>query len=159
MFPWDKKRERFPQKPGDFESEIRKLEDEMVNALKDGGCFSCGFSVVSVNGQPVEQRVFRGPVEQGVLGQPSTEEREPLVDIVEEKDHTRVLIDLPGVEKKDIQLTAEDNVLEVKVDTGSRKYQRRIELPHSVKNPRAEYKNGVLEVKVKKDEPEDLKIN
>lgn len=149
MFPRDKKKERFPYQPEGFESEIRRLEDELLSALRNGEPFSYGFSVVSVNGQPVEQRTF----------DPSNvEDTEPLIDILEEKDHTKVLIDLPGIEKKDIILTAKGNTLEVKVDTEVRKYNKKIELKHSAQDPKAQYRNGVLEIRIKRDEPENVKI-
>ena len=78
MFPW--KRERFPYQASDFEQEIRKLEEEFSRALQEGRNFSFGFSVVSVNGQPVEQQIFGQP--QANAGDPQVDEIEPLVDIV-----------------------------------------------------------------------------
>lgn len=160
MEPWEKERERFPPKPTRLEEEIRKLEEEFSRALTEGGSFGYGFTIVSVNGTPVEQKVFRTPEGQRVLRsqQPQMEEREPLVDIIDEKEMTKILVDLPGIEKKDILLTSDDNTLEISVDTERRKYHKRLELPHTVKNPKAEYRNGVLEVSIRKEKAKDVKI-
>ncbi|MFH0860111.1 MAG: Hsp20/alpha crystallin family protein [Candidatus Altiarchaeota archaeon] len=151
MEPWEKGRERFPPKPTRLEEEIRKLEEEFSRALTEGGSFGYGFTIVSVNGTPIEQKVFRSQ-------QPQIEEREPLVDIIDEKETTKILVDLPGIEKKDILLTSDDNTLEISVDTEQRKYHKRLELPHTVKNPKAEYRNGVLEVSIRKEKAKDVKI-
>lgn len=161
MNPFEKKPERFPYKPDKFREEIARIEEEFLKAFNEGRDFGFGFSLASVNGQPVEQRIFRIPdaQTQNREYQEQTQDREPLVDVLDEKDNTRILVDLPGVEKKDIQLTAEDNTLHINVNTENRKYHKRLELAHAAKNPVANYRNGVLEIKIKKDEPEDIKIN
>jgi len=167
--PWDKQKDRFPTKPTGFEEELRKLENEFANALQEGGSFSYGYSIVSVNGQPIRQEIYAPhrtgaeggqPAQSSIAGQAITEaeEREPLVDVIEEKDATKVLVELPGIEKEDIKLTADENTLEVRVDTPSRKYRKTIELSHPAANPKAEYRNGVLEVSIQKTEPENINI-
>jgi len=92
------------------------------------------------------------------------EEREPLVDVIESDDEIRVVAELPGVEKKDINLYATSNTLTINVDTEERKYHKELELPAEVepKSARSTYKNGVLEVKLKKVEkkkPKGVSIN
>ena len=41
----------------------------------------------------------------------SIKEREPFVDIFEEEDQMRVMVELPGVEEKEINLDIDDNTL------------------------------------------------
>jgi len=85
------------------------------------------------------------------------EEREPLVDVMETDNEIRIIAELPGVEKKDIKLHGTENTLTISVDTPERKYYKEVELPSKVdvKKTKASYKNGVLEVKLKKKkEPE-----
>lgn len=81
--------------------------------------------------------------------------REPLTDIIEEKDHIRVIVELPGVEKDDIQLHVEDRTLDISVDKEDRKFSKDLELPSAVDtdSAKASYKNGVLEVTLKKVAP------
>ena len=92
----------------------------------------------------------------------------PRVDIVENKDHYRIDIDLPGVEAKDVSVTVEQNVLSI---AGERKiekedkqegyhrfersrgaFSRSFELPDDAdaENISAVSKNGVLTVQLPK---------
>lgn len=81
--------------------------------------------------------------------------REPLTDIIEEKDKIRVIVELPGVEYQDIQLHAEDSMLDIEVDKEDRKFSKKVDLPAAVDadSAKASYKNGVLEVSLKKVAP------
>jgi len=61
-------------------------------------------------------------------------------------------VEVPGVEKKDINLNATEDRLIISVDTPQRKYYKEVDLPAKVdpKSAKASYKNGVLEVVLKK---------
>lgn len=75
----------------------------------------------------------------------------PLTDVQETDDSVLVTVDVPGVEKEDIDLQVRKDSLKVSVN-GKRKYGKTIELPSKV-NPEdaeAKYNNGVLEVELKK---------
>ncbi len=87
------------------------------------------------------------------------EPREPLVDVIEEKDRVRVLIELPGVLMEDVSTIAEDRCLDISVDTDDRKFSKRIELPCPVVrgSVTAGYKNGVLEVTMDREPPKRRK--
>lgn len=76
------------------------------------------------------------------------EEREPLVDIIKGKKDLKVIFEIPGVSKSDINLKATEKTLKVKVETPKRKYSKEVTLPSKVKpkSTKASYKNGVLEV-------------
>ena len=92
------------------------------------------------------------------------EEREPLVDSIETIDEVRAVAELPGVEKEDITLNATRNTLIIKVETKERKYLKELELPAEIdpKSAKSTYKNGVLEVtlkKVEKRKPTGFSIN
>jgi HSP20 family protein len=94
----------------------------------------------------------------------------PSLDLKEDAQGLSVNVDLPGLEKKDIQLSVEDGVLSI---TGERKYEeakeeggwqrversygsfrRTITLPSSVdpNSVKAEYKDGVLKLRLAKSE-------
>ncbi|MEM1776413.1 MAG: archaeal heat shock protein Hsp20, partial [Nitrososphaerota archaeon] len=83
-----------------------------------------------------------------------TETREPLVDVFEEDDTVKVVAEVPGVEKEDINLNATEDMLIISVKTPQRKYYKEVELPAKVdpNSAKASYKNGVLEVTLKKKE-------
>jgi len=84
-----------------------------------------------------------------------SKEREPLIDIMEEDEEIKVLAELPGVEKDDINLNCTEKTLTISVDTENRKYYKELELPGEVdpKSAKARYKNGVLEVTLKRIKP------
>jgi HSP20 family protein len=78
--------------------------------------------------------------------------RDPLVDIVEEAEEVKVVAELPGVEKKDIQLFATEQTISIHVHTPEWKYHKELELPSKVdeSSARPSYKNGILEIIFKK---------
>jgi HSP20 family protein len=71
-------------------------------------------------------------------------------------NEVNVVIELPGVEKKDIKLQGTENSLVVSVDTPQREYYKKLEMPVKVdpKTAKSSYKNGVLEVTINKFEEE-----
>jgi HSP20 family molecular chaperone IbpA len=97
---------------------------------------------------------------------------EPASDIIDKGDAFQVILDLPGVEKKDISLTVHKRHIEVKAERkkdykeekegyyvherGYVGYARNIPLPSEVmpEESKAEYNNGVLELTVKKAQPD-----
>lgn len=95
-------------------------------------------------------------------------ERDPLVDIYEEDDELIVVVEVPGVDKKEIELRSSKYELEIiangsEHDSHQRKYHKVISLPAEI-NPdvaHARYKNGILEVRLQiVDKPTDKrKIN
>jgi HSP20 family protein len=82
-------------------------------------------------------------------------EREPLVDTIEEDDSIRVVAEVPGVEKDDINLECTERSIIISVDTEKRKYFKEVELPAEIdpRSAKASYRNGVLEVELKKAKP------
>ena len=79
-------------------------------------------------------------------------EREPLVDTIEEDSTIKVVAEVPGVERDDINLECAENTLIISVDTPARKYYKEVELPSQVdpESAKASYRNGVLEVTLTK---------
>ena len=104
----------------------------------------------------------------------------PNVDIVENKDDYKLHADLPGLEKKDIKITVENGVLSIsgekKLDKKEKEkgkyyyyersygsFHRNFSLPDNVdeKSINANFKNGVLELTIKKAEkakPKEIEI-
>jgi len=109
-----------------------------------------GFSMhTGEDGKPVFE-------EFGNVPRPGTQhipgEREPLVDVIGGREDVTVIAELPGVDRKDIELDADLRGLTIDVDAAGRKYHKLIRLPAEVDpdTVQASYKNGVLEVKIKR---------
>jgi HSP20 family protein len=138
--------------PKDYVRE-RKLPDG--STARELGPFVYGYSIkIGPDGKP-EVREF-GNVKPGRAGPQVKEEREPLVDIIETNGEVHVVVELPGVEKKDIKLHGTEGTLSISVDTPQRKYLKEVKLPAKVKvkDAKTEYKNGVLEVTLPKTKEE-----
>ncbi len=78
---------------------------------------------------------------------------EPFTDVFDEGDYYRVIIDMPGVDKKDIHVEATEDRLIVST-TGERKYYKEVHFKEKV-NPesaKAQYRNGVLTITIEKKE-------
>ncbi|AHF98486.1 type III effector protein [Halostagnicola larsenii XH-48] len=70
------------------------------------------------------------------------------VDIHETDDELRVIADLPGVEKNNIDLECDGKSLTISAQSQHRQYDERVSLPQRVNEHTAEatYNNGILEV-------------
>ncbi len=83
------------------------------------------------------------------------EQREPLLDVLEEEDEVLVVAELLGVAENDINTHASENKITISVDKPQKFYRREMDLPVAVdpKTVKTSYKNGVLEVRLKKRRP------
>ncbi|KPV64000.1 MAG: Small heat shock protein HSP16.5 [Candidatus Bathyarchaeota archaeon BA1] len=143
--------------PRDYVRE-RKLPDGTT--VREWGPFVYGYSMtIGPDGKP-QIREF-GNVKPSLRPEPFgvtrpsldvREEREPLVDVVSTDDEVKVVAELPGVEKESIKLHGTEDTLSISVDTPQRKYFKEVELPAKVdiKEAKTIYKNGVLEVTLRK---------
>jgi len=130
--------------------------------VKSWGPFVYGYSVtVGPDGKP-KVREFGNFKAETRLGKPHMdvkEKREPLADVIPGDDEIRVIVELPGVEKKDIKLSGTENKLTISVDTPEHKYFKEVELPAKVETKKAtsQYKNGVLDITIPKKKEEKTK--
>ncbi len=107
--------------------------------------------------------------------------REPLVDLLDEGDRFRLVVELPGMSKEDIDVRVTEDSVTIRAEKkGSREekgknyfirertyatYYRTIPLPEPVipEETKARYNNGVLEIVLKKARPgkseEGYKVN
>jgi HSP20 family protein len=140
--------------PEDMAQE-RVLPDGSVK--KEYGPFVYGYSVkIGPDGKPVVREFGNMKPElsseEGKKPLSLQEAREPLVDMIDEGEQFKVIAELPGVEKEDIQFFVTDRVLIINVTNPERKYYKELEFPSEVEDTTASstYKNGVLETVVKK---------
>ncbi len=83
-----------------------------------------------------------------------TDKREPLVDVVESDKQVRIIAEVPGAKKEDIDMSVRDRTLTISVDTVDRKYQKELQLPESavVEGAKSSFNNGILEITFPKRE-------
>jgi HSP20 family protein len=90
------------------------------------------------------------------VGKPLTAgEIEPLSDITTTDKDVKVVVEMPGIDKKDIKINAYGSSVEISTtDTAQRKYRSVIELPPEadIETVRSTYNNGILEITFKKKE-------
>lgn len=141
--------------PEDFIKE-RRLPDGRT--IKEFGPFVYGYSVkIGPDGKPIVREFgnVRPSTPAFPFQRPKMElkkEREPMVDVLDIGDSIKVVVELPGVEKSDINLDSAEKNMTISVDTEARKYYKKVELPAEIDpdSAKASYTNGILEVELKK---------
>jgi len=110
-----------------------------------------GFSVTLGPDSNPRFRKF-GTSQPNYYGSEVQEEREPLVDVIEEDREVVIVAELLGVKKEDIQIHATQCNLIISVDTMEHKYYKEVTLPVETdpESAVATYKNGVLQIRLKK---------
>ena len=140
--------------------DFRRMAEEMMRMMSHaspGRPIVHGYKLsFGPDGKPYLEDFGNKPI-QSDEGEPSiSEEREPLTDVIDCGTDVSVTVEIPGVEKEDIDLNVTEDQLEITVDTPQRKYHKTVHLPADVKpkTTKATYKNGVLDVIIQKREPE-----
>jgi len=166
-FPFERK-ERFEddwfKEP--FESMIQRFEESMPSEFNElvreektpsgvsrrYGPFVYGFSYTA---EPGKEPIFRefGNIKPSHRGIEPSEGREPLVDVMSEKDKFKVFVELPGVEKEKVKLDVADDSVEIKTDD-EKKFYKMIYLDSTIDpdSAKASYKNGILTLELDKKE-------
>ncbi|MHB8606594.1 MAG: archaeal heat shock protein Hsp20 [Thermoplasmatota archaeon] len=182
--PWDDWRKKrrdagAPDFPGfpfpkdfekQFEAEFARMA-EFMNAFveqamtntplskdpKPGEPFVYGFSMrLGPDGKPQFQEFGNTkPLAPVVGAAPEIQgAREPLTDVITGEREVTVTVELPGVNKEDVNLHVARDAITIRVDAG-RKYYKQIALPQPVvpKTSEATFKNGILDVRVERESP------
>jgi HSP20 family molecular chaperone IbpA len=138
-----------PNGTEDLNTFINKLFNEMIESrelpVAPGAVYRFDISV-NQNGITIT------PNMNGQVQSLKVEEKEPLVDVIERKDGITVIAELPGVEKKRIELHADHERLSMRADSAKGVYSKLVALPSKVdpSTAAATYNNGVLEVEFKR---------
>jgi len=147
-------KEFFEEVPKELIKE-RKLPNG--STIRQVGPIVYGYSVtIGPDGKP-QIREF-GNIKPSLKARPGFElkdEREPLVDVIEDPESVKVVAELPGVEKENVKLESGEKYLKISVDTEERKYYEELDLPAEVdpQSAKATFKNGVLTVSLAKKKP------
>jgi len=127
---------------------IREQRSPDGSIKREIGPIVYGYSMtIGPDGKPVIREfgnVKRGPEPfKGIA-----EGREPLVDIVDGEKDVRVIAELPGVRKEDIDVQVREGVIVISVDREDRKYHKELQLPESalVQGATSNFNNGILEI-------------
>ncbi|OPY52796.1 MAG: Small heat shock protein HSP16.5 [Methanosaeta sp. PtaU1.Bin112] len=166
-FPFEKK-DRFEDDwfKGPFEDMIKKFEADMPAEFRTfvreeetpGGIsrrygpFVYGFSYTA---EPGKEPVFRefGNIKPSHRGIEPSRGREPLVDVMNEKERYRIFVELPGVDKEKVKLDVAEDSVEIKTED-EKNFYKMIHLDSAVDadSAKASYKNGVLTLELDKKE-------
>lgn len=137
----------------------RKMDDGSI--VREMGPIVYGYSVkIGPDGKPVVRKFGNIDAFPNVLGGGLSvkEEREPLVDVIKGQGELRVVAEVPGVNKEDLRVTADESSITMESITGQQPhYHKRVELPEKVdpKTAKSTYKNGILEVSFKQKSKSD----
>jgi HSP20 family protein len=146
-----------------FSEQFKELEREMPKSLvresktpdggvkKEFGPIVYGYSVtIGPDGKPVVREFGNVRSGEGKPWKAIQDKREPLVDVVSSSKEVRVIAEMPGVKKEDINLTIKEKSIVISVDKEERGYYKELDLPGVVDPKRAKstYNNGILEVTI-----------
>jgi HSP20 family protein len=137
-------------------SNFRKLFEEMMRGGVDSNKnFIRGLSFkIGPDGKPRIQEFGNRHTKSSKGTEIISDEREPITDIIENEKEIAITVEIPGVEKEDIDLNVKENSLEINVDTPQRKYHKLVTLPckSNPKTTKATYKNGIIDIVIEKKE-------
>ena len=113
---------------------IREYQTPEGGKVHEVGPLVYGYSMtVGPDGRPKVREFgnIRSPTTMGFANKPSISgETEPLADVTTTDKDVKVVVEMPGIEKKDIKINAHDDTVEVfTTDTAERKYRKIIEVP------------------------------
>lgn len=139
----------------------RKLEDG--STVREVGPIVYGYSVkIGQDGKPIVRKFGNVDSSPGFIGGGISvkEQREPLVDIINGSEDITVVAELPGVNKEDLRLNADNYSITLESTAGERLYRKKIDLPEEVEpnTGKSTYKNGILEVSLKRRNTKDNSV-
>jgi HSP20 family protein len=150
--PFEDMIERFEESmPAEFKSFVRE-EDVPGGITRRYGPFVYGFSYTA---EPGKEPIFQefGNIKPSHRGIEPSQGREPLVDVMSEKDKFKIFVELPGVDKDKVKLDVAEDSVEIKTED-EKKFYKMIYLDSAVDpdSSKASYKNGILTLELDKKE-------
>ena len=140
---------------------IDDIFEEFKGKGSENGPYYYGYTMtVGPDGKPVVKEY--GNVKPGLL--PTSDTREPIVDtIVDENEKVvKLIAEMPGVEKTDVQIVVENKVVSISAERNQKKYHTKVPLKNKVdeNSAKASYKNGILQLvfKLVEEKPQGKKV-
>lgn len=142
----------FKEKLGQIEKEIeRKIKEAPLKRTEERPSHIPGGIPPGVRGRAFREKPFVKQRPEAKPSPPPMPQERP-ADIFDEKDYIKVIAEIPGVEEKDINLNLQGDKLTISVDIPDRKYHQELKLSCEPKGKlEKSYKNGILEVEIKKE--------
>ena len=135
--------------PSDLEG-VRRDEETPTGTVQRYGPFVYGFSYTA---EPGKEPVFQefGNIKSSPKGIEPSDEHEPLIDVMDEKEKYKIFVELPGVDKDKVKLDVAEDSVEIKTDD-EKKFYKMINLDSKVdvESAKASCKNGVLTLELDK---------
>src|SRR6476620_3568321 len=140
---------------------VREYETPEGAKVREIGPFVYGYSMtIGPDGKPRVKEFgnVKSPLSWGggFMKTPTiSSEREPLSDVSITDKEVKVVIEMPGVPKEKIKLSAYQDRLEITSQDPARKYHQIVEIPPEadIETIKSSYNNGILEIRFnKKDE-------
>ncbi len=140
-----------------FKERLRKINQEIERKLKEtplkrtedrGPHIESNFSARPLFQEeelPFGRKLKKEP-------EPLLKPKEPVMDVFDERDHLRIIAELPGVAEKDIKTNLEKDRLTIKINSPGWKPEHKVALPYAPTGKLEKFfRNGFLEIKVGKD--------
>lgn len=139
------------EKSPTFKEKLSQIDEEVERRLKEAS--------LKMNEDETNFRVrgkFRSeyPATDEPYSEKETKEtpsvrEEQLPDVFDEKDHIKVIAEIPSVKEEDIDVFLQEDKLILLVDNPDCKYHKKIQLPCAPKGEiKKTYTNGVLEITI-----------
>jgi len=130
---------------------IRKEGEINFDHIKKGMKGVYGFTVNTAGGGSPKVETF-GNIKKTPEGPKVDEEREPMTDVFDEKDEIVIIAEMPGIEENDLKIDLKEDILEISAVSKTRTYRKELLLPVKAvsENLTHKFKNGVLEIRIKK---------
>lgn len=152
----------FAQRLWDFLKLLEEMENKKEKVRTVSGELEGPFNSKAAYGYTVklgiENRDF--PFRRGFHPRPTAHVRsiksenvaaEPLIDVFDEGDRISVVAQMPFVKEEDIDLRIIDNILTIAARTPEGEIERDIPVSEGSDIKEASFKNGILEIKIKKE--------
>jgi len=140
-----------------FKERLKKVNQEIERKLKEtplkrtedrGPHIESSFSTRPLFNE--EELPFGRKVKKAAT--PPLKPKEPVVDVFDEKDHLRIIAELPGLTERDIKTDLEGDILILRINSSGWKPEHKVALPYAPKGKlERSFLNGILEIKVGKD--------
>lgn len=117
--------------------------------------FHYGFSIKTMNnGSELKVEPFGNQFKRDEnTGDATVDEiREPMADVLEESDHTQVVLEMPGVGPDDVKLDLQGDVLTITAERRGKRYRKEVLLPgenavYDLATLAVTCNNGVVEIR------------
>ncbi len=167
-----RKKKRTPFDLGPFDEMFEKIWEDLMEMLEgvqaidndqfnneEFNPFVWGLRLnLGPDGKPTFEQFGNTP-QRDLRGVRPSIDREPLVDVIEEDNVLRVIAEVPGVSKEQINLSTTEKKLLIEAKSDRRTYFKELDLPVEIipEEAKARFKNGVLEVTFRKKNQSKLK--